>query len=350
MKVLVTGGVGFIGSHVVAAAVARGWDVRALDSLAKDLHPRRPTVESGVELMVGDVCDPDVVARALDGVSVVLHQSAKVGMGLDFSDAPAYVHNNDFATAVLLAGMVRAGAGRLVLASSMVVYGEGAYRGRNGELVRPGPRRREDLEAGIFDSRDPETGELLVPDMVTEDAVLDPRNVYAASKVAQEHLVSAWANTTGGRAIALRYHNVYGPGMPKDTPYAGVASFFRSALYRGEPPQVFEDGLQRRSFIHVGDVAEANIVAAQALYAGIHEPFRAYNVGADQVHTVGEVARTMCAINGGPEPRITGEYRLGDVRHVTASSARIKAELGWVPRRGFVDGMAEFMAKPLRGD
>ncbi|MFQ4150242.1 NAD-dependent epimerase/dehydratase family protein [Arthrobacter sp. LAPM80] len=345
-----TGGAGFIGSHVVSAALSRGWDVRVVDSLAKDIHPRRPTVEPGVELLAGDVCDPDVVAQALEGVAVVLHQSAKVGLGVDFSDAPGYVRNNDLATAVLLAGMVRAGIGRLVLASSMVVYGEGAYHEQNGDPVRPGPRRREDLQAGIFDPRSPVTGDLLVPALVSEEALLDPRNVYAASKVAQENLASVWANTTGGQAIALRYHNVYGPGMPKDTPYAGVASFFRSALSRGEAPRVFEDGKQRRSFVHVADVAEANIASAQALCAGFHHPFRAYNVGAGEVHTVGEVARTMSAINGGPEPAVTGEYRLGDVRHVTASSALIKAELGWEPRRGFEAGMAEFMAAPLRGD
>ncbi len=350
MKILVTGGAGFIGSHIVKAALAHDWDVTVLDSLAKEVHPRRPAVEPGIDLIEGDVCEASFVARALDGVDVVLHQSAKVGLGVDFSDAPAYMRNNDLATAVLLAGMVEAGIGRLVLASSMVVYGEGAYRDRSGAPVRPGPRRREDLDAGIFDPRAPVTGELLVPDLVTEDALLDPRNVYAASKMAQENLASVWGHTTGGSAIALRYHNVYGPGMPKDTPYAGVASFFRSALSRGEAPRVFEDGGQRRSFVHVGDIAEANIAAVQALSAGFKDPFRAYNVGADEVHTVGEVALTMSSGCRGPRPRITGEYRLGDVRHITASSQRIKTELGWAPRRGFAEGMAEFMVAGLRGD
>lgn len=349
MKVLVTGGAGFIGSHIVKAALARGWEVSVLDSLSRETHPRRPTVEPGIDFLEGDVCDPNIVARALDGVAVVLHQSAKVGLGVDFSDAPAYILNNDLATGVLLAGMVKAEVGRLVLASSMVVYGEGAYRDRNGAPVRPGPRRREDLDAGIFDPREPVTGELLVPDLVTENALLDPRSVYAASKVAQENLASVWAHTTGAAAIALRYHNVYGPGMPKDTPYAGVASFFRSALSRGEAPRVFEDGRQRRSFVHVGDIAEANIAAVQALSAGLEHPFRAYNVGANEVHTVGEVARTMSTVSGGPAPEVTGEYRLGDVRHVTASSERIRTELGWAPCKGFAEGMAEFMVAPLRG-
>ncbi len=350
MRVLITGGAGFIGSHVVRAALARGSDVRVLDSLARDTHPRRPAPELGVDFIEGDVCDPAAVAFALDGVAVVLHQSAKVGLGVGFSDAPDYVRNNDLGTAVLLAGMARAGVGRIVLASSMVVYGEGAYRDGSGVPVRPGPRRREDLEAGIFDPRSPATGELLVPSLVDEDARLDPRNVYAASKVAQENLVSVWAHTTGGRAIALRYHNVYGPGMPKNTPYAGVASLFRSALSRGEAPRVFEDGGQRRSFIHAADIAEANIAAVQALCGNAAHVFRAYNVGADDVHTVGEVAQAMSACSGGPEPQVTGEFRMGDVRHVTASSARIKTELGWAPHRGFAEGMAEFMLSPMRGD
>ena len=186
--------------------------------------------------------------------------------------------------------------------------------------------------------------------MVTEDAALDPRNVYAASKLSQEHLASSWARSTGGSAIALRYHNVYGPRMPKNTPYAGVASLFRSALARGEAPRVFEDGGQRRSFIHVREkIASANIAAAEAL-AEARPPFRAYNVGADEVRTIGDVAAALSAFSAGPAPVVTGEYRLGDVRHITASSGRIKDELGWAPAVAFEEGMREFAVAPLRGE
>lgn len=353
MRILVTGGAGFIGGHIVDAALARGWEVRILDSLDPAVHPDRPPGNPGAPLLVGDVGDASTVAAALEGINIVVHQSAKVGLGVDFSDAPDYIRNNDLATAVLLAGMASAGTDKLVLASSMVVYGEGAYTDSAGRLVRPGPRRVEDLEHGIFDPRDPATGEFLVPALITEDAALDPRNVYAASKLAQENLASAWARSTGGTAVALRYHNVYGPRMPKNTPYAGVASLFRSALARGEAPQVFEDGCQRRSFIHVADVAEANLCAIRVLAQGrVMAPgsFRAYNVGASEVHTIGQVAGVLSAVGGGPVPVFTGAFRLGDVRHITASSARAKAELGWAPRHGFEDGMREFATATLRGD
>ena len=351
MRLLVTGGAGFIGSHIVDAALAKGWFVRVLDSLDPGLHPGPPALDSRVELLTGDLTDPDTAERALEGIDTVCHQAAKVGLGVSFADAPDYVRNNDYATAVLLAAMEHQGILRLVLASSMVVYGEGAYTdSETGQAVRPGPRAEADLRAGIYDPRNPASGAVLIPAMVTEDAPLDPRNVYAASKVSQEHLAAAWARSAGGAAIALRYHNVYGPRMPRDTPYAGVASLFRSALARGEAPRVFEDGAQRRSFVHVRDVAAANIAAAEALSAGGLAGFRAYNVGASEVHTIGDVAAALSKFSAGPAPIVTGEYRLGDVRHITASSELIKAELGWAPTVGFEEGMREFATAPLRGE
>lgn len=351
MRLLVTGGAGFIGSHIVDAALARGWSVRVLDSLDPGLHPGPPAFDPRVELLTGDLTDPGAADRALEGIDTVCHQSAKVGLGVSFADAPDYVRNNDYATAVLLAAMERRGISRLVLASSMVVYGEGAYTdSTTGQAVRPGPRAEADLRAGIYDPRNPVSGAILNPAVVTEEAPLDPRNVYAASKVSQEHLATAWARSTGGAAIALRYHNVYGPRMPRDTPYAGVASLFRSALARGEAPRVFEDGAQRRSFIHVRDVAAANIAAAEALSVDGGAEFRAYNVGASEVRTIGDVAAAMSRFSTGPAPIMTGEYRLGDVRHITASSELIKAELGWEPTVGFEEGMHEFATAPLRGE
>ncbi len=351
MRVLVTGGAGFIGTAVVEAALAKGWEVRVLDSLDPQVHPRPPRLDPRVELIVGNTADAAAVRGALDGIDAVCHHSAKVGLGVNFADAPDYVWNNDFATAVLLAAMEQAGIGKLVLASSMVVYGEGAYRDpATGEPAYPGPRSVADLEAGMFDPRNPDTAEPLVPALVSESSALDPRNVYAASKVSQENLASAWARATGAEAIALRYHNVYGPLMPKNTPYAGVASLFRSAIARGEAPQVYEDGNQRRSFIHVADIASANIRALEALHNGYGRSFGAYNVGADAPQTIGDVARALSTFSAAPAPVVTGKFRLGDVRHITASSELLKEELHWRPLVGFEEGMREFALAPLRGD
>ncbi|MFP8941974.1 NAD-dependent epimerase/dehydratase family protein [Streptomyces fenghuangensis] len=345
MRVLVTGGAGFIGSHVVEALRDAGHEPVVLDTAA-DTTCDAKAGGSGVR---ADVRDAEAVARALRGVDAVCHQAAMVGLGRDFADAPAYVGANDLGTAVLLAEMARAGVGRLVLAGSMVVYGEGRYLcPRHGE-VRPGPRPPRDLEAGRFEPPCPECGAALEPGLVGEDAPADPRNVYAATKLAQEHLAAVWARATGGRAVSLRYHNVYGDGMPRDTPYAGVASFFRSALERGEPPRVYEDGAQRRDFVHVGDVAAANVAALEALGERPGGSLRAYNTGSGEPHTVGEAARALAAAFGGPEPVVTGEYRLGDVRHITASSERLRRELGWKPEVGFAEGMARFAKEPLRG-
>lgn len=348
MRVLVTGGAGFIGSQVVAALTARGHDPVVLDALLPSAHREPPPPRPGERRIVADVRDRAAVAAALRGVDAVCHQAAMVGLGKDFTDAPDYVGCNDLGTAVLLAEMAAAGVGALVLAGSMVVYGEGHYTCSEHGVVRPGPRAVADLDAGRFAPRCPACGAPLRPGLVGEDAPADPRTVYAATKLAQEHLAAAWARATGGRAISLRYHNVYGPGMPRDTPYAGVASFFRSALARGQAPTVYEDGGQRRDFVHVRDVAAANAVALEALSGREPGVLTAYNTGSGEPHTVGEMARALAAACGGPEPVVTGEYRLGDVRHITASSRRIAEELGWRAETGFAAGMAEFAREGMR--
>ena len=184
----------------------------------------------------------------------------------------------------------------------------------------------------------PHCGADLSPGLVDEDAALDPRNTYAATKVAQEQLASVWARETGGTGTSLRLHNVYGPGMPRSTPYAGVAAIFWSAASEGKPPQVFEDGGQRRDFVHVDDVAQAFAAALARDDAG----HAAYNVGSGVVHTIGDLATELASLAGGPAPEVTGRYRLGDVRHITASSERAAGELGWraaVPLRTGLAGL-----------
>ncbi|WP_282695299.1 NAD-dependent epimerase/dehydratase family protein [Streptomyces sp. CC208A] len=347
MRVLVTGGAGFIGSHIVSALSAAGHEAVVLDALSADAHPVAPVLPEG-EFLRADVRDAVAVRAVLRGVDAVCHQAAMVGLGKGFGDAPEYVSRNDLGTAVLLSAMADAGVRRLVLAGSMVVYGEGRYECAVHGVVRPGPRRPEDLVEGRFEPRCPGCGAGLVPGLVGEDAPLDPRNVYATTKLAQEHLAAAWARAVGGAAVSLRYHNVYGAGMPRDTPYAGVASLFRSALARGEAPRVFEDGGQRRDFVHVRDVAGANALVLEAVSGLPGGALTAYNTGSGEPHTVGEMAAALARAYGGPEPVVTGEFRLGDVRHVTADSSRLRRELGWRPAVGFAEGMAEFARSEQR--
>jgi dTDP-L-rhamnose 4-epimerase len=359
MRVLVTGGAGFIGSHIVEILSAAGHEVRVFDCLHPAAHrdPDRwpssltatgepPADLPNVELLYGDLRDAAAVRAAVRNVDAVVHQAAMVGLGVDASDMPEYVACNDLGTAVLLAAMARAEIGRLVVASSMVVYGEGRYECPNHGVVRPDPRAEADLAAGRFEPTCPRCGSALRPGVVPEDAPLDPRNTYAASKVTTEHLTASWVRLTRGAAIALRYHNVYGPGMPRDTPYSGVAAIFRSALERGEPPQVFEDGGQRRDFIHVRDVARANVVALAAT-AG-EGRFTPYNIASGEARTVGEMATTLARVFGGPDPVVTGSYRLGDVRHVVASAQKAADELGFRAEVSFGQGVKEFATAPLR--
>lgn len=367
MKVLVTGGAGFIGSHVVDELLTTGAEVVVLDNLSPAAHAIEPDyLPPAIDFRRADLTDAAAVAAAVADVDAVSHQAARVGLGVDFDDVSDYVADNDLGTAVLLRALWRTGfTGRLVVASSMVVYGEGAYRCRRHGEVRPGPRRPTDLDRGRFEPPCPACGDSLEPAAVTEDAVLDPRNVYAATKVHTEHLAFAYGRAAGVAVAALRYHNVYGPRMPRDTPYAGVASIFRSALEAGDAPQVHEDGAQRRDFVHVTDVAHANVVAL------LDRPdvTGAYNVASGAPHTVGELAFALSRAlagqsdaadgsgppgvsplerNGWLTPQVTGAWRLGDVRHIVASPHRAADQLGFTAQVDFETGMAAFAHAPLR--
>lgn len=351
MRVLVTGAAGFIGSHVLEALAAAGHEVRGLDSLSPAVHNGVPAyIPAGTDLRVADVRDPGAVEGALDGVDAVCHLAAMVGLGVSVADLPMYADVNVTGTAVLLAAMARKDVSRLVLSSSMVVYGEGSYECPQHGLIRPLPRSVADLDAGVFEPRCPACGGPLAWATVPEGAALDPRNAYATSKLAQEHLAANWARVTGGATAALRYHNVYGPRMPRDTPYSGVAAIFRSALENGVPPRVFEDGGQLRDFVHVRDVADCNVLALHGLgESSAAGALHAYNVASGTPHTVGEMATELAkAFGGSLEPKVTGEYRLGDVRHIVASPQAAAQDLGFRAGIGFGQGMREFATAELR--
>ena len=349
MRILLTGAAGFIGTATWKLLVAEGHDVVAVDLLLVEAHGRATRNDPPLGLHVLDVRKAHRWAELLDGVDVVVHLAAMVGAGASAADLPLYAKHNDVGTAALLAAMHAHRVARFVQASSMVVYGEGRYTCLEHGLQAPGPRTAAALDAGEFDTPCPVCGGRLDWALVDESAPLDPRSGYAVSKVAQEGYAAAWARQAPGAAVSLRYHNVYGPGMPRDTPYSGVAAMFRSSLERGEPPTVFEDGRQMRDFVHVADVARANLAAADAVaeYApGHHE---AFNVCSGRPVSIGEVARFVADGSAdGVAPRVTGQYRIGDVRHVVASAERARERLGFAAAVPPEEGLAAFATAPLR--
>ncbi len=310
-----------------------GRRVRVLD--AREGHASAWSDDA--ELVIGDVRERGVLDRCLRDVSDVCHQAAMVGLGVNMSDLTEFASHNDLGTAALLQALAeRRFAGRVVLASSMVVYGEGRYRCPLHGPVRPAPREPGDLRAGMFDPRCSRCEKRLSPLHVDESSPLEPASVYAATKVHQEHLCAAFTRVTGVPVTALRYHNVYGPRMPRDTPYAGVAAIFASALAQGRAPRVFEDGKQMRDFVHVRDVARANVLALMCA-----EPVSgAFNIASGTPRTVLEMAAALAGAEG-PQPAVTGEWRAADVRHVVASPQRARELLGFSAQEDFARGMAE---------
>ena len=346
MKVLLTGSAGFIGGAIADQLEAQGDEVVRVDLLIPEAHAPGSTAP---DTHLVDVRDASAVRPLLDGVDVVCHQSAMVGAGVTVADLPSYASHNDLGTAVLLAAMHEAGVRRVVAASSMVVYGEGRYVCEEHGDQSPGPRSTTALDAGDFENHCGVCDRPLAWALVDEDARLEPRSSYAASKVATEHYLTAWVRQSPGAAVALRYHNVYGPRMPRDTPYSGVAALFRSALEQGRPPTVFEDGGQMRDFVHVDDVARANLLSIRQVVDAPDESFTTYNVASGQPIPIRRVAELVAEGTGRDlEPEVSGRYRLGDVRHVVASSEKARVELGFTAEIRPDQGLREFATAPLR--
>ncbi|TWE12259.1 NAD-dependent epimerase/dehydratase family protein [Rudaeicoccus suwonensis] len=350
MRVLLTGAAGFIGTAVAADLDTAGVDLQLVDALLPQVHGANPVVPQGLSrLDVRAADDPGVWDELLSGVDAVCHQAAVVGVERAPGDFPLYASHNDVGTAALLTAMARAGVNRLVLASSLVVYGEGGYRCERHGSVVPAERSRERLQAGLFENQCPVCGDNVQWATVPESAPSAPRSAYAASKVAQENYAAAWARHTGGTVVALRYHNVYGPGMPRDSSYCGVAATFRSHLAAGRPPVVFEDGGQMRDFVHVDDIATANRLALQSVDQ--HEPGRltAYNIGSGQPVSIGQVAEQLASTKG-LTTSVTGDFRPGDVRHIVADCTAARAGIGFAAATAPARGLVAFASEPLRGE
>jgi dTDP-L-rhamnose 4-epimerase len=338
--VLITGGAGFIGRYVARACLERGHRVRVLDSLIEQVHGDKTQpdgLDPEVEVIVGDVRDEAALLRALKGVSKVVHLAAEVGVGQSMYAIDRYVSVNDYGTAVLFQQLIENPVKRVVVASSMSIYGEGLYRDADGRLVEDVvrvPRVKPDdpwdpLDAG---------GRPLVPVPTPEWKRPTLASVYALTKYVQERLTLTVAPAYGMEGVALRLWNAYGPGQALSNPYTGVLAIFASRLHNGQPPMIFEDGRQRRDFVHVEDVAQAFVLALEHDNA----PGGVFNVGSGEDRSVDEVARLLAeAMNRDIEPEIAGKARLGDIRHCIADISKIRSELGYTPRKDFSDGLAE---------
>ncbi len=342
-RILVTGGAGFIGSHLVDRLLAAGHEVRILDSLDPQVHPHgRPSyLTADAELIVGDVRDRDAVRRALAGVDRLVHLAAAVGVGQSMYEIERYTSVNSIGCAVVLeaATEVRDRLEKVAVASSMSIYGEGLYRcPAEGTEVAPEPRSDESLAGRSWDPACPSCGAPLEPLPTPETKPMAPTSIYAVGKRDHEEMTLAWGRAYKVPATALRFFNVYGPRQSLSNPYTGVAAIFSSRLLNGRPPVIFEDGRQSRDFVHVSDITAA---VERALEPGAGDG-RAINVGTGRSVSVAEVADVLGAELGTAiRAEIRNEFRAGDIRHCFASIEQARALLGYEPAVRFEDGMRE---------
>ncbi|MDQ3805393.1 MAG: NAD-dependent epimerase/dehydratase family protein [Acidobacteriota bacterium] len=346
MNILVTGGAGFIGSHLVDALVARGHRVRVLDALVPQVHAAgaRPAhLHPEAEFLHGDVCDEALLARALEGVEAVYHEAAEVGVGQSMYEMQRYVRANTFGTSVLLEQVVarRDRVRKIVVASSMSIYGEGAYACPSHGAVYPQLRPAAQLQARRWEVECPGCGSELRPMGTKEEKPLFPTSVYAITKQDQEQLCLSVGRAYGIPAVALRYFNVYGARQALSNPYTGVCAIFSARLLNGQRPVIFEDGGQARDFVHVSDIVQANLLALE----GDAADYAAVNVGTGRATSIGEVARLLAeGLGREPEAEVVGKYREGDIRHCIADITRARRLLGYEPRVALEDGIPELLS------
>jgi dTDP-L-rhamnose 4-epimerase len=343
-KILITGGAGFIGSHLSDELLTRGYEVRVLDSLSPQVHgPRseRPEyLDSNVELIVGDVRDESVLKKSLKGVDAVYHLAAMVGVGQSMYEVSKYTSVNNEGTATLLQALIEKPVERLVVASSMSLYGEGLYRTSIGEFVPGHERTLEQLKARDWELRDTD-GKTLTPVQTPENKSPELASVYALSKYDQERMCLIIGRAYQIPTVALRFFNVYGTRQALSNPYTGVMAIFASRLLNNNAPLIFEDGLQQRDFVSVHDIARACRLALEIPEAA----GQVFNIGSGNHYTISELGRRIAEVMGKEnlEPQMTGKYRIGDVRHCFADISLARRVLGYDPRVSLEEGLAELV-------
>ncbi|EKD49324.1 MAG: hypothetical protein ACD_63C00180G0005 [uncultured bacterium] len=346
MKILVTGGAGFIGSYIVDKLIDKGYDVRILDNLNEQVHPdgKLPDyLNKKAEFIKGDVTNKKDLAKALDGVDAIFHEAASVGVGQSMYEIENYTKNNSLGTAALLDMIVNKFKNKIkkiLVAASMSSYGEGLYKCSKCGVVQPKLRPVSQMEKHDWEPKCPKCGKELWAIPTSEDAKQNCNSVYAINKMDQEQLVLVTCGAYDIPAVALRYFNVYGPRQSLSNPYTGVAAIFMSRIKNGNRPVVYEDGLQTRDLISVHDVADANVMAFENENAN----GQVFNVGTENplpIKSIAENIAKMC--DADIEPQINEEFRKGDVRHCYADISKIKKAIAFKPKVGFEDGMKELI-------
>lgn len=341
-KVLITGGCGFIGRYVTQELLSSGYQVRILDALIDQVHgDAGPTIPTGVEFIQGDVCDKSIVQDALQGVESVLHLAAEVGVGQSMYEIARYVGGNDLGTAVLLESMIGLPVKRIVVASSMSVYGEGLYTDEHGHRFGQVRRRAVQIKSGEWEAKGP-NGETLTPTPTDEEKPVDLASIYALTKYMQERAVLIYGEAYGVDAVALRLFNVFGPGQALSNPYTGVLANFASRIANGQSPMIFEDGRQRRDFVHVRDVARAFRLALEKPRVSGH----VINVGSGQSYSVAEVASLLAEAMDAPQlqPEILHKARSGDIRNCFSDISKARELLGFEPEHRLETTLGELAA------
>lgn len=345
-KVLVTGGAGFVGSHLVDHLIEEGYDVTVLDNLTDQVHDAKPTyLNEQATYVWGDIRDRDLVTDLLDDADVLSHQASAVGVGQSMYEVEEYVDNNTLGTATILDVIVNEGIDleKIVVASSMSIYGEGAYYCPACEETRiPILRDESQLDKGVWEHECESCGMELEPHPTPESKPLDSTSVYAITKKDQEQLCRSIGRAYDIPTVALRYFNVYGSRQSMENPYTGVCAIFSSRIKNDNPPLVFEDGQQTRDFVHVQDIARANRLAIES---DVQDA--ALNVGTGEPKTIKEIAETLIDLygkSGELEPEIVGEFRQGDIRHCFADPDRARLEIGFEAEIEFRNGMRELVS------